>query len=476
MSRDLLGSAAARVRSGVDTLRGDGRGRILTVVAVGWLLVLGTRIVLPALLPQVKAAFDIDNATAGLLVSVLWGSYAVTQFPAGTMADRIGERATLTAAVLVTAAGAAALTLAPSFPVFVLGGVLFGLGSGLYAPPRVTVLSRIYPDRDGTALGVTFAVGNLGAAALPLVAGALAVWVHWRAGFGFVVVPLALVGVGLWAYVPPRPAEQARAADQFTRQTASRLVRGVTDRDVLLAWLAMTTILFTYQGITAFLPTYLIEVKNLGQGTASALYGLFYASGAASQWFAGNAADRYGERTVLSALAGFGVLTLVALPFVGGTAALAGLLALLGTRLGIGPVGNGYVAALLPDEIQGAGYGLFRTFYLAVGAGGSLFVGVLAERGLFDEAFLLLAGVTAVASVLYRFLPADPKGRSPGSISDDRPDDAAPGERSPDSTPDADVDRGETPEKDPGSSPNAGLSSAAEPGSDTDGESDRTTD
>lgn len=444
MAPDIVCRAVARVRSGIDTLRGDGRGRVLAVVAVGWMVVLGTRIVLPALLPQVKTAFGIDNATAGLLVSILWASYAVTQFPAGMMTDRIGERTTLTAGAVVTAAGAAALTFAPSFPVFVLGGILFGLGSGLYAPPRVTVLSRIYPDRDGTALGVTFAVGNLGAAGLPLVAGALAVWVHWRLGFGFVVIPLALVAVGLWAYIPPRPEGQTRAAERFTRRTAGRLLRGVTDRDVALAWVAMTLILFAYQGITAFLPTYLIDVKGLNQGTASALYGLFYASGAASQWVAGNAADRYGERTVLAAVAGFGVFTLAALPFVGGTAALAVLLALLGTRLGIGPVGNGFVAALLPDEIQGAGYGLFRTFYLAVGASGSLVVGVLAERGWFDEAFLLLAGVTAIASVLYVFLPATPDQQSRGSTTD-----------------------GGT---------GGGLSSAAEPGSDADGESDRTTD
>jgi predicted MFS family arabinose efflux permease len=446
MVPDVFAGVAARVRSALDTLRGDGRGRVLAVVAAGWLLVLGTRIVLPALLPQVKQAFDIDNATAGLLVSVMWGAYAVTQFPAGMMVDRIGERTTLAAAAVVTAGGAAALTLAPSFVVFVLGSVLFGLGSGLYAPPRVTVLSRIYPDRDGTALGITFAVGNVGAATLPILAGALALWVHWRLGFGFVVPPLVLVAVGLWVYVPPRADDRSRAAEQFTRRTAGRLLRGVTDRDVALAWVAMTMVLFAYQGITAFLPTYLIDVKGLSQGTASALYGLFYASGAVSQWIAGNAADRYGDRTVLAGLAGFGVVTLSALPFVGGTGALAALLVLLGTRLGIGPVGNGYVAALLPDDIQGAGYGLFRALYLAVGAAGSLTVGVLAEQGLFDGAFLLLAGITAVASVVYLFLPATPEEQSPGTTGNAERDTSS------------------------------GLSSAAEPGSDADGESDRTTD
>lgn len=403
--RRTLAGTRERIRGTSRALRGDGRGWVLATVATGWMFVLGARVILPTLLPQVKGAFGLTNATAGVLISALWGSYAVTQFPAGMLVDRVGERPTLVASVVVTAAGALALGLAPTFVVFFLGAMLFGLGSGLYAPPRVTVLSRIYPDRDGTALGVTFAVGNLGASALPLVAGGLAILFGWRFGFGFVVVPLAVVGVGLWTFIPSRDGSQERVAADDPRRIVSRLVREMTDRHVLLAWTAMTLYLFTYQGITAFLPTYLIATKGVNQATASALYSLFFASGAIAQSIAGGAADRHGARRVLAAIAGFGVLTLVALPFVHGLLPLAVLVVLLGTRLGIGPVGNGYVAAILSDEVQGSGFGLFRTFYLAVGALGSTFVGVLAGWDMFDEAFLVLAGITALSTVLYVRLP-----------------------------------------------------------------------
>jgi len=373
-------------------------------VATGWLLVLGTRVVLPALLPQVRAEFAIDNATAGFLVTLMWAAYATTQFPAGILLDRFGERPTMVVSVLATGSGALALTLAPSFVLFALGAVLFGLGSGLYAPPRVTVLSRAYPERDGTALGVTFAVGNLGAAMLPVIAAVLAVWFGWRAGFAVVVPPLVVVAVGLWLFVPKQGASGTEGGRAIS-QTASRLLTAVTSRRVILAWTAMTLALFAYQGIVAFLPTYLVDMKGFGQGTASLIYGLFYASGAVSQWAAGNGADWLGERQVLTGVAAFGVLPLVALPFLGGIPLIAAVL-LLGTRLGLGPVGNGYVAAVLPADVKGIGFGFFRTLYLAVGATGSMFVGVFAERGLFDESFLALAVITAVAAALYWLLPA----------------------------------------------------------------------
>jgi predicted MFS family arabinose efflux permease len=399
----LFSSVVHRAETTIANLRGDGRGWILIAVATGWLFMLGIRIVLPALLPQVKATFGLDNATAGLLVSLLWGAYATTQFPAGVLVDRVGERLTLVSSVIAAIVGILALAFAPTLFLFVIGLLLFGFGSGLYAPPRVTVLSRTFADNDGTALGVTFAIGNLGAAAMPPIATAIALWISWRAGFGFVVPLVAVVGVALWLIVPIQ--SNAPRTTALSRQTASRVVQAVLTRRVLLSWVALTMVLFAYQGVSAFLPVYLIEVKGLSKGIASGLYSLFYVSGAISQSFAGTAADTHGSPAVLSAIAGFGVLTLVVLPAIDGVWMLALLVILLGTRLGIGPVGNGYITAILPADVQGTGYGLFRLFYLAVGATGSLFVGVLAAAGLFDEAFLALAGVTGVAAVLFLRLP-----------------------------------------------------------------------
>jgi MFS family permease len=402
-------AALRRARSSVAAttrvLRAEDRGPVLLVVAVGWLLVLGTRVVLPTLLPQVREAFGFDAATAGLLVSALWGAYALAQFPAGVLADRIGERRTLVLGTALVAAGACCLALAPTFPVFVVGAVAFGLGAGLYAPPRVTVLSRTYPDRDGTALGVTFALGNFGAAALPVVAGGLALWVGWRYGFGVMIVPLGLCVLGLWRFVPAGRSDAVVAAADPPRTIARRVVSELTDRTVSHAWLAMTLMLFTYQGLEAFLPTYLVAVKGVDPGTAATLFGLYFASGAIIQPFAGSAADRFGAPRVLAALAVLGVATLIALPAVEGIGMLTVVIAALGTRLGNGPVGNGYVAAVLSEEVKGSGYGLFRTIYMVVGALGSTFVGVLAGLGRFDEAFLALAAITAVAAVLYYLLP-----------------------------------------------------------------------
>ena len=52
-------------------LRREGGGWVIGSVAIGWLLILGLRFTLPALVPQLKATFGIGNATAGIAITVV---------------------------------------------------------------------------------------------------------------------------------------------------------------------------------------------------------------------------------------------------------------------------------------------------------------------------------------------------------------------------------------------------------------------
>lgn len=397
----------ANARGVLSDLRGDGRGWVLLVVAGGWFLLLGARVVLPAVLPQVRATFGIDNATAGLVVTLVWTSYALTQFPSGLLSDRIGERTTLVLSALASFVALTVFALAPSFELFVLAGVAFGLGSGLYATPRVTLLQKVFTGRTNSALGITFSSGNAGAAVLPVVAGFVAAAFGWRAGLLVAVPAIGLLAAGLWVHAPRSidGDDAGGGLDAPPREIARRVRDVVSHRAVLLSALSMTLVLFTYQGITAFLPTYLIEMKGFSATTAATLYGLFYATGAVSQSLLGGVADRVGETKVLVAVSVAGVFTLVALVFTRSVYLVAVVIALLGTRLGLGSVGNGYAADILPEDVQGTVYGLFRTVFIGVGSLGSFFVGYLASVGLFDEAFLAMGAATGIAAVAFARLP-----------------------------------------------------------------------
>jgi predicted MFS family arabinose efflux permease len=386
---------------------------VLAVVAIGWLLVLGTRFLVPALLPEIRADFGVSNAAAGAALTLLWGVYALTQFPAGVFVDRVGERRLLLVSLLAGSTGALAFATSAGFPGFLVACVLFGTGTGLYIPPVTTLLTERFPDAGGTALGVTLAAGSVGATVLPLTGAALAVRHDWRLGIGFVVPLLATAAVGVRLVVPPGEHDPTGSLDRSRHRARQFVVEVFGKRQVRLSVVGITVLTFTHQGLVTFMPTYLVAVKRPQPTTAATLFGLLFASGAVIQPVAGRVADVLGRRRTLAGLTAFSVLPLGALPFAHGTPSIGVLVVLIGLRVGVTPVNDSYVIDSLPARVRGSGYGLLRSVTLLLSATGSLAVGVVADGGLFDAAFLGLAGLTGVAALAYARLPAGGPGPGP---------------------------------------------------------------
>ena len=392
-------SAVSRVSRAVATLRGDGRGWVLLAVSTGWLLGLGIRLVFPAVLPHIRAEFAMDLTTAGVLLSALWVGYALMQFPGGAAADRFGERTVLVVGLAVTTVGVVGVVVAPGVASFFVGTVLVGVGVGLFGTTRITILSDTFPERRGTAIGFNQAAGNVGTTVMPATAGFLAVAVGWRWGFG-VAVPFFLVVTGLlWWALPSRTSTPAEFDRQQLGESIGHLRRAVSHPSVVFATVTMMLASFIYQGFTGFFPTYLDAQKGLDAELAATLLGVFFATAIVVQPVAGAARDRFGTRPTLVAVLLLTASFLAALPFAEGLPALVGLTVLLSVQLAFWPVGNAYVVEVVPDDIQGTTVGLSRTVFLLVGAAGPTFVGVAADAGGFDEAFLALAGLALVGVV-----------------------------------------------------------------------------
>ncbi|MFW5934707.1 MAG: MFS transporter [Halolamina sp.] len=403
-----------RVRETLVALHADGRGWTVVAVALGWAMIVGTMLSVPAALPYIRAEFTLSNTGAGVAVTAMWLVYGASQFPAGLLTDRIGERRMLLGSMALGGGVAAAFAVSPTFPMFVLSAGLFGVVGGLFATPRVTLLSRAFPDDSGTAIGVVMAVGNVGSSLLPAGVGLLAATVGWRLGFGLELPLFLLAFVALGLAVDGAPGDgtdssniddSEQATEPTLRELLPRILAAVRDREIVLVTAAITLTFFTFQGMTAFLTTYLVDVKLLGEGTAALLFGGLFAVAAVTQPLAGRVADRTNERTVLVAITAGYALLLVGLVLTGERLLLTAFVVLLGTQRGSTPVATAYIAAGLPEEIRGSGYGLPRTVFTSVSSLGAVVVGAFADAALFDAAFLLLAGLAVIATGCYLLLP-----------------------------------------------------------------------
>jgi MFS family permease len=285
--------------------------------------------------------------------------------------------------------------------------VIFGFGTAFYGTTRITILTDLYPENSGTAIGLTLAAGDLGNTVLPIIAGLIAATFTWQLGFGFTIPIFILAAVSLWVLVPRRTSAAEDTSDMSTAESGKQLLDAVFTRTILLGTTIQLLGMFVWQGFTGFYPTYLVEVKNIDPSIASLIFGGFFALGMGVRLAAGAIGDRYGTKHPLLVVMAILAASLFALPFMDGLVMLVIVTIPLTALLGMGPIIFPYLVESLPEEIQGSGFGLMRTFYMVGAATGPFMIGALADLELFDEAFIILAGIILVAWILVWLIDTD---------------------------------------------------------------------
>ncbi|XVH33079.1 MFS transporter (plasmid) [Haloferacaceae archaeon DSL9] len=381
-----------------------GKGKTLLAIALGWGLLNGTRMIYPVLLPYFSDDFNLTLTTAGLLVTIIWLCYAIGQVPGGILADRYGERKILMTSVSLVIIGLLAVLAAPTATVLFVATGFIGLGLSQYPIARMTALSDLYPDRIGSALGVTMASGDIGQTILPPIASALAVVVAWQIGLGFVLPFLCLTVVVIGLSLPKHTPTDG-SGDDLSGENIRYVLRTLREPTLVFTGIVMFVFLFVWQTFSAFYPTYLVTVKGFSPTVAGGLFGLFFAIGVVVKPLAGVAYDRIGIRGSLPIVLGGSVIGFTLLPAVDGFWSIVGVTILTSSMLGSGAITQSYLTETVPPDIQGTGLGIIRSSAAMLGATGPVLFGWIAERGYFDEGYLFLAAIIGIVTLLTLRMP-----------------------------------------------------------------------
>ena len=148
-------------------LRGLGRFDALVLTSLVWFLGKFLRYAFPPLFGTLGETYGVSRAALGTAFTAFMLVYAAMQFPSGVLADRVGSVRVIAGGALLAAGGALALTVDSPFVVLVAAMCCMGAGTGTYKTVAVELLSRVYPDRTGRALGVFDTFGTFGGVAAP---------------------------------------------------------------------------------------------------------------------------------------------------------------------------------------------------------------------------------------------------------------------------------------------------------------------
>jgi sugar phosphate permease len=152
-------------------------------------------------------AFSISAASLGTLAAIYPYVFAGTALVAGSLADTLGPRWTLTLGGVTMGLGALLFGAAPSFGAAMAGRLLVGLGASVILISWLALAAEWFGPREfGTVSGFTQAVGNAGALVASSPLALLVEAAGWRTTFALIgVLTLALAGLAA-ACVRDRPA------------------------------------------------------------------------------------------------------------------------------------------------------------------------------------------------------------------------------------------------------------------------------
>ena len=320
----------------------------------------------------------ISPATAGLAATAVWVGSALPRLPTGYLLTFVRRHRVISGMGIGLAAAAAFTALSPGIWFTVTGALLVGLATGVFFIAANPLVSELYPDHVGIAVGLRGMSSQIAAVAAPFLVALAIGYGSWRIAFGALAV-LVLAATAVFALA-------VRRADLPDAGTEDRdLVAGIRAQwHLVVAGIVFVGLTgFVWQGVFNFYVTYLGAAKSIPSETATTLLTLTFAAGVPSFIVAGRLADRFSYLPLLiSVLGGFAVC-LVAFTLAEGVLAVAAVSVVMGLVIHcLFPVGDAYMLETLPDQHRASAYSGFSATMMLIQAPGSVAVGALAQSGL----------------------------------------------------------------------------------------------
>jgi len=382
--------------------------------------------VVKGVIPQLKAAFGIDDVGIGLLLSAFVLVNGVITVPAGYLADRWNRTRTIGHTV-VGWSGITVLTAASQSFVQLLGlRALLGFGQAITEPSANSLLSDYYPtSQRGRAFSLQQALVFVGIGLGLAVGGFVGPRFGWESAF--IVVGLPGLAIALLAYRLREPrrghgdrlhlgieddgghkTEHVELFQHGFHQFFVDMMRGLREdlRVVLaiptlrLALVGVSALTFTVIGVSTWLAEFHHRFSGLTQTEATnAVAALIIFGGIPGVLFGGRLADRYatrvrGARVVIPAWCiwiGTALITVSYLPMVFASSFALELVGIFGVTMAI-PALRAGIADAVPAHLRGAGFGAFNIMSIVFGAAAApLIVGTLADVWNLRVAFLVVS-------------------------------------------------------------------------------------
>jgi MFS family permease len=224
------------------------------------------------------------------------------------MLDKIDARKIMVGGVIAVSLGLMSLSLATTFPQFILINIVVGAGiTASTVIPTSLVIANWFGARRGTALGITYSGSSLGGTVMTVLASYAIAYGGWRTGYFTMGLPMMVIAVPLLLIaVRTHPDDQERIPDP-SEVSALPEIPGLELNEAFHTrslWLIAAVQLLSSIASTGILAHFVAYLIGLGYTplVSARVFGIFFIFVTMGTLAIGPIVDRLGARNSLASL------------------------------------------------------------------------------------------------------------------------------------------------------------------------------
>src|SRR6202050_1282814 len=327
-----------------------------------------------ALLPELSREFGVSASDISWLMTAGTGAIALTAPFTGVLADMVGRKRLITAAMFGAVAPTLIMTMVGSVPSF----AFWRFVQGMLLPPIFTVavayIGDEWPAADVPRIaGIYISGTSIGGFCGRFIPGMLSDLIGWRLAFS-VIALLTLVAAIIVVLTLPRERQFVRSGG--LANSLAQMLQHLRNPQLVAPYAIGFGVLFNFIATFTYVSFHLAEAPYLFSPTLlGALFLTYLASSPIVPWV-GRAITLFGRRPFVLGVVAlwiFGVLLLLAPPV---SVIMTGLTLCAVCGMVCQAVSTGYVT-MIAKEGRSSAVGLYATSYYVGGSAGA-FLGVLA--------------------------------------------------------------------------------------------------
>lgn len=306
----------------------------------------------PPLIPSIIEEFNLTNAEAGLLMSIVLVPGIFLSLPAGLFVERYGVRQVGFASLVCVVLGCFVTATANSFMMVLAGRLILGLGGSFVIPTTATIIPQWFTRKElGKAMGI-YGINMPFATAIAFPSASVSMLAYgWRFPF-YIGLAIGITATAVFMAV----VRDGPFAGHKRKASARQAIGNFEIWKVGLVWLFFNAAALSF---TTWAPRLFETFKEMPEVYASFLASLLMWGAILCVPLYGWMSDRTGRRKPF-AIAGSFLMTLafVALAYTSNLTLVISILALGVSAAMVPPIASALPAEILGPSLASVGFGI----------------------------------------------------------------------------------------------------------------------